>query len=120
MRGDGGDAYPQRTDLRAGRSIELNGAALIERARIPVGPERERIVPVRGQGNGVGRNLRPRVVADCYRNVYLPRRYRIVGRCEAQTQNAIWPAAGVSNSTVPRLSAVTGNPSAGSDKTKEV
>ena len=40
-------------------------------------PERERIVPVRGQGDRVGRDLRSRVIADRHWNVHLSRRYRV-------------------------------------------
>ena len=69
MRGPGGDADSQRADLSVRGLSELDGAADAQSGRIPVTPQRESIVPVRGQGNDVGHELRAGVVANHYRNI---------------------------------------------------
>ena len=52
------NADSQGAHLRARRRIELNRAANIAGRRIFIGRQRERQMPVGGQRNGIGRDLR--------------------------------------------------------------
>src|SRR4029079_3847962 len=87
MRVSGGNANPERTDLRVRGFVELYGAANGQSVRLPIGAQGDSIVPIGGQGDYVSSHQRARVVTNHHPNIHRLRRYHV--QCHASGEHAV-------------------------------